>query len=424
MNAVLFWVLAIALVVGATALVIVPLLRGTRELGPREEQLSLEAYRRQIRELEQDRANGLLNDVTYEVAQRELESRLLQDVAIDALEAGEPGADTQPAPPARRVPWAAAAVLIALPALSFGLYQHVGVSPSVLADPERLAEMELRAFVAQLEAQVARDPRDDEAWWTLARGYGRLGQVPNALNAYARALEARGDDATLLTEYAQALAMTQPGQTLVGEPRELLERAVKADPDYPDALWLAGVAASQAGDPGITMQHWQRLLAQVEPGSQRAELLGHGIALMRERLARAGAAEPDAPALVGGLAGEAPAAGGPVIEVNVALAPELADRVQATDPVFVFVTAAGERGPPLAVARREMKDLPAKVVIDDSKLMLGGSGLSAAAELVVGARVARSGEAMRVSGDLETRSSPFAFNGRAEVELTIDEVVP
>ena len=54
---------------------------------------------------------------------------------------------------------------------------------------------------------------------------------------------------------------------------ELIDRALKVDPENPKALQLAGSAAFQAKDYKKAIDYWQRVLKQVPPGSDVAQTL-------------------------------------------------------------------------------------------------------------------------------------------------------
>lgn len=283
MNATLFWLLAGGLLAGAVALVVIPLCRGRIPTGAGQSEHNIAAYRRQLAELRQERDEGAIDETAYREARGELERRLLEETGPGGE--GTPASD--PAPPRRRVPWAAAILALALPALVLGVYQRVGTSPAHIQalhdNPQALAELGLRNAVVGLEQHLERDPLDDAGWHMLGRGYARMGALDEAASALRRAAELRGDDdPELLTDLAQVLALTRPDQSLKGEPRRLLERALRVDPDHPEALWLAGMAAAEAGEMGLTADRWERLLA-LEGDSVQAEQLRRAIAAVRER---------------------------------------------------------------------------------------------------------------------------------------------
>ena len=82
---------------------------------------------------------------------------------------------------------------------------------------------------------------------------------------------------------------------------------------------------------------------------------------------------------------------------------------------------------PLAVVRKHVKDLPATVVLDDSKAMAPELRLSKFTEVVVGARVSRSGDPLPHSGDLEGFSHSAITLADLSIQpviISIDRVVP
>jgi cytochrome c-type biogenesis protein CcmH len=78
---------------------------------------------------------------------------------------------------------------------------------------------------------------------------------------------------------------------------------------------------------------------------------------------------------------------------------------------------------PLALVKRQVKDLPIAFTLDDSMAMSPSAKLSDHAEVIVGARVSRSGTAMPQSGDLEGLSAPVKL-GSTGLALQIDRRLP
>jgi cytochrome c-type biogenesis protein CcmH len=110
------------------------------------------------------------------------------------------------------------------------------------------------------------------------------------------------------------------------------------------------------------------------------------------------------------------------IDVNVSIAPALADRLPPQTTVFVFARAAAGPPMPLAVQRLTLADLPASVQLDDSMAMMPQMRLSAFPQVVVGARVSPSGQAMPQPGDLQGETGPVASTTAGAVSVTIDQV--
>jgi cytochrome c-type biogenesis protein CcmH len=105
------------------------------------------------------------------------------------------------------------------------------------------------------------------------------------------------------------------------------------------------------------------------------------------------------------------------------LSAALKNRAAPDDTVFIFARAADGPRMPLAVIRRQVKDLPADFRLDDSMAMNPELRLSAFARVVVAARVSRSGSATAQSGDLQGESAPVA-PGTGRVSVVIDRVTP
>lgn len=111
------------------------------------------------------------------------------------------------------------------------------------------------------------------------------------------------------------------------------------------------------------------------------------------------------------------------IKVTVKLSPALAGKAAPGDTVFIFARAAQGPKMPLAIVRKQAKDLPVTVTLDDSMAMVPDMTMSSFPQLVVGARVSKSGDAISKSGDLEGYSPPLKANAAGPVEVVIATVV-
>ena len=93
------------------------------------------------------------------------------------------------------------------------------------------------------------------------------------------------------------------------------------------------------------------------------------------------------------------------------------------DTVFIYARAVDGPRMPLAVLRVPAKELPREFALDDSMGMAPGVKLSSAAQVIVEARISKSGNAIPQPGDLFGRSPPLK-PGTGGVSITIDQVVP
>jgi cytochrome c-type biogenesis protein CcmH len=112
------------------------------------------------------------------------------------------------------------------------------------------------------------------------------------------------------------------------------------------------------------------------------------------------------------------------IQVSVALDPALEEKTSPEDTLFIFARAVKGPRMPLAIVRKQVKDLPLTVTLDDSQAMSPQMVLSNFPEVSIGARVSKTGNAMPASGDLKGEQTPVSFSQDKDVAITINEVIP
>lgn len=164
---------------------------------------------------------------------------------------------------------AAVALAVALPAVAAALYLVLGNPQALFAEAGAVPaakrspqERRVESLSAELKANLERDPGDTASWILLGRSNAALGRYADAASAYAKALERGGDEAQLLADYAQALAMAQ-GRKFAGKPETLAARALKADGRNIKALAIAAAAASERQDHRGAIAYWRRMLPLV-----------------------------------------------------------------------------------------------------------------------------------------------------------------
>ena len=284
-----------------------------------------------------------------------------------------------------------------------------GVSGGPEAAPTR---EQVEALVAKLAERMQSRPDDAEGWLMLARSQMVLGRLPEALAAFERLIQLRPDDANTLVDYADALAVKN-GRSLEGEPLRLIERALKLEPDHLKALALAGSAAFNRQDDIKAVLYWDRAVSIGPPEHEIVQMARDGAAAARERSkmpvasAAAGMAGNPAPAApaVGSTAAPVAAAAS-AVSGTVRLSAALKAQASPDDVVFIFARPADGSRMPLAILRKQVKDLPAAFTLDDSLAMSPAARLSLAPQVIVGARISKSGQAMPQPGDLQGLSAP------------------
>jgi cytochrome c-type biogenesis protein CcmH len=294
----IFWTLAAALTALSLLFVFVPLWRTHAIPGSgsarQQTDTGISVYRSQLAELEGDRRAGTISDAQFEAARLDLQRNLLE---MDRNEAARGNASAR----SHRGP-AGIATLVLLPALAFLIYQQFGAGPAALDPPQRMtapaqaedseAEAEVDSALAALRERLEESPDDPVGWALLGRIYHAMGLVRPAAQAYAQALEHGGEHyADILVDYADVLA-TLRGGNLEGRPRDLLQRALRIEPDHVKGLWLAGTAAFRAEDYAAAREHWELLARQLPPQSENGATIRANLAEVEARLARQQAPEP------------------------------------------------------------------------------------------------------------------------------------
>jgi cytochrome c-type biogenesis protein CcmH len=422
--------IAVATVMVAIALswLLWPLLRGARRPMVERHLANASIYRDQFADLDADLARGTISEAQHVEAKAELERRLLDEARA------EKGAASAPMRPARG---AAVLVAVLVPVVAGLLYWKLGApdafSPiAKMNDPNHhLSPDQVQKMVADLAARLEKEPDNVDGWVILAKSYYTMRDFPKAAAAYERLTKLVPDEPELLADYADALAMAQ-GRNLQGKPLELVNAALKIDPNHWKALAMAGTAAFDAKDYKKAVEYWERLRDTQPADSPLAKSIGPSIAEARQMAglppvaavdaAKAAPVAPQkaAPA-VGAKKDGAPAGGGTVAGV-VTLADAVKAKAAPGDMVFIFARAAEGSRMPLALTAVKVADLPARFTLDDSMAM-SDVKLSSVPAVIVGARVSKSGKPMPASGDLEGLSKPVA-PGAKDVAITIDRVLP
>jgi cytochrome c-type biogenesis protein CcmH len=424
-----FWSMAAAMLAAALAFLLIPLLRARRELDIDNEAAELAVYRRRLQELKQERALGTLSAQEYEAARAELEQALARDLA------GLPPAPSVQKPGQAR--WQAVTVFIVLPLLAIGMYQWLGAQAKVSAELASASQREqreatLRGAVQRLEQKLAQNPADGRGWYLLGRSAYELKDYSKSVAALARATLLLDEDADVLLDYAQALSSNQDDR-LSGAPAKLIQRALALSANNPRALWMAATSELEAENKPNAKRYFEQLASLVKSGTEAERMIKAQLDKLKDVSAVADGA-PSTPALStvpndgAGPSNSSQAASSKAsIAVKVTLDPALKPKADPSDTVFVFARAKEGPRMPLAVVRAQVKDLPLDTVLDDTKAMSSSLTLSSVPQVVVGARISRSGQPIPKSGDLEGFAANPVMTSAATPEpiaVRINRAVP
>jgi cytochrome c-type biogenesis protein CcmH len=294
----IFWLVCATLVAIGLAFVLPPLLQRSEQEPDADDRstkdANVEVYRDQLAELKADLSNGLISDEQYQQDKQEYERRLLDDVAAkDVPQVRKPDNRGK----------LAYSLALALPLVAVIFYLRVG-HPSALSaspapagrasvaapstepnDEAGFSPQRIEANVATLAKKLEQNPNDVAGWIMLGRSYTSLGKYADASAAYKKATALKSNDADLLADYAFALAMAN-GKKLSGEPTEIINKALKIDPENPKALELAGSAAFEANDFSTAIKHWEKLLTKTANDPEIGKALNERIEDAKSKLKR------------------------------------------------------------------------------------------------------------------------------------------
>lgn len=271
-----FLVLALILTTLVVAWLIRPLLRAHAGVTVSNVELNASIYRDHLTNLERDFTNGQLDAAELEAARNELQLRLLDDTRSEA---------PLPTGPSLSARSTAIALALLLPLGAGGMYWWLG-NPSAI-DPQATqsaGKEQIQKMVDNLAAKLQANPDNPQGWSMLGRSYKVLGRYDEAAKAYAKAGSFVESNPDLLVEYADVLALSLDSN-LQGLPTELLAKALALDPKHTMALLMMGVSAYQREDYRGAIAHWDKLLLDLEPGSEDAQQVEGNIAQAKQRMA-------------------------------------------------------------------------------------------------------------------------------------------
>ena len=313
-----------------------------------------------------------------------------------------------------------AGVVVALPVLLLALYRLVGapamLDPALVATAsEREGPQSLEAAIAELQAELKRNPAQPEGWRLLGRSYAALGRHAESRDAFMTALRDVPDDAELLVEAAQANAQADPRNRFDDGALAMLRKALAIDPANQRAQWFIGVAQRQRGEDAQAVATWEALLPKLDDDTATA------LRTQIDEARRAAGMPPlaDAPTPVA-------TAEGPGLRVKVSLDPDFASRVRLRGDATVFVIARAVDGPPMPVAveRHALQDLPLDIVLDDADSPMPTVKLSTLKDVELVARISASGSANRGDGDIESAPVRVKLPAEGAVELVLGARTP
>ncbi len=441
-----FWVISGIFIVTALLFIIPTLLRNrdTQLENIEHDAVNITVYRDQIAELDNDLENDILTQEQYNKSKQELQQRMLQDVSEREKMVIKKN---------KKIHNIAISTFIALtlPLAAVFLYMVIGDSRGLLPQAQLANATQMNRgsgsdspaghdnFSSVLENLIARlekNPEDIEGWVMLGRTYAIMERYAEASNTYAKLVELVPDNPQILSDYADVLAMKNQGN-LKGKPAELIYEALRIDPMYPKALALAGTVEFEQEKFEQAAAHWEKLLEVIPADSQLAKsvktsiaeaklLASGGKGIAAEQQAKTTISQQETNTQPEKATSDTAVATGPValsVSGQVTISQGLASKASPNDTLFIYARAKAGPKMPLAILRLKASDLPATFTLTDDMAMTPTMKMSSFPEVVIEARISKSGQAVPASGDLQGFSDPVKI-GNNTIAIVINKQIP
>ena len=427
---VVFWIFAALMLVVALFFCLLPVFRYHKnKLHDLRNSMNIHIHQENLDELEEEFRNGAIDHNEFESARQEIQFGLVNDI-IDGVSENDYDITQRPFK-------TILTIMLVFPVAIITAYLVLGDINMVAHTPKQDNQEALvndahsvEDMVTNLSTRLEQQPEDIEGWKMLARSYLVMDRHLDAVYAYRNARKYAGNDPGILADLSEALILANNNQ-LTDEVEDLIRLSLQANPDEPKALWIAGYGNYELGNLTKTLEFWERLLNVLQPGSSEYNTLNENIKQIRQHVAfannnsntsqfTANTEEQSSSLNTTRQADQQYSS----VDVHVSIDKKLMEQLEPDDTVFIFARAKDGPRMPLAIARKKAKDLPLRVTLDDSMSMSPGMTLSAFDEIIIGARVSKSGQALPSSGDFSGTTETIATKEVTGVKVTINEVIP
>lgn len=412
-----FWLLVAVMILIPLAIMLRVLMFPKKDKFTDNTPVDVLIYQARIAELEKEVENGVLTGEQAAAIRDDLKRTLLHETEKQNVDVT--GNQT-----AKRENITAGILTILLPVVAILIYLALGTpgfnkqsqQPFISEDLESLQSVE--QMVEGLAKRLQNQPDDLEGWYMLAKSYMVLGKYNEAVKAYEHVYKVADPHPDILLGYANALALSNNGIT-TGQPEQLARQALALEPGNSNGLWIVGMAALEQGNYQTAVGSWKQILDQLDKDSPSYHELEKLIAQAELQLNENG--EQDTTVIPYEITDEK-ASGS--ITVNVSLSDQLASEIRQADTLFVFARALDGPPMPIAVVKKQASGFPLSVVLDDSAALMGDRKLSGFDEVIVGARISRSGDAIPQAGDFTGNNVTVDMGNTEPVEILIDQKLP
>lgn len=401
---------------------------------------NLRLYQQRLEELNKLLTSGEIDQPTFDELIDEAQRQILAETGeISAVHASSKSDGLDKSSTGSKGLIVAISIFIPLTALVLYLPQGLSLGGSLdwdvaaklkaleAAGDERQRQKALLSLADFIDKSVPLTRGREDLLRLQAEVYGAVGKNDQAVIIYRGLLERDNENAALIAFLAQAIylrdattstsaqANANPNDSqAVGfspEVSQLLKQALQLDPQQYLALSLSGMRAFTEQRYPAAIKHWQAALLVYGENSPQSTTLKNGIQAAQSRLLATNgldAANGPADTSLNNRPNRPSANTTANIRVRVSIDPDqLLPNDAADTPVFVFARAVNGPRMPLAAKRLTLADLPVELLITENDKMATQS-IAGQSEVIVGARLARSGQPIAQAGDSQSEELSIA----------------
>ena len=306
-------------------------------------------------------------------------------------------------------------------------------SPQQAAHSDQQGQMD--ELISALKQRMDENPEDPEGWLILGRSLKTMQKYDEAEEALRNANRLVPDNPSIMVELAESILFTSGTPEVNPEALQLIESALALDPNQQKGLWIMGMASAQDGDDEQALAYWTRLQEQLDPASGPYQAVTEQIGAAQTRLGMPVSASAVAPVAAASEArSPAAAMARPVanettpgefgIPATISIGDDLAENFPASATLFIFIHPAGAAGMPLAVKRLAPQGFPMSLTFTDADLLQPGGSLQAIELLDISARISMTGIANIASGDIQANRVTVNTKNVTAIDLHLDQRVP
>jgi cytochrome c-type biogenesis protein CcmH len=416
-----FW-LAIALLIVVALLIVWRIFTASdNSIGADNDNIRQETnvtlYHEHLSQLENDLAEGSIEQDSFSQLKAELDKTLLQDA--------KPEQDSFTEKQQKSWLWPMG-IAFAIVSFSFYSYMILGAypqlnAPGAINENEAHSELNPEQMLAyrlqQLQREVENDPTNSQARFSLGQSYISAGEFDNAIDAFDRVMKQVGEHAEILGPKAQAMYYKNE-QKINADIQAVIDRALALDSLDASTNILLGMDSFSNREFAKAVQYWETVLNSGRPGISPQALMG-AVEEAKNQLRISG--EPALPNTVTDTVDPTL----PHLIVEVSLSPSVQEELMSSDDKIVFVYAIAANGPrmPLAAVKIKASDLPISIVLDDTQAMTPQMRLSSVDKVHIYAVVSMQGSVGIKPGDFKAQVLDIDAMERSPIKMEISEKV-